>query len=315
MTVNVGELVATTLRDRADTLADNVTANNAFLAYLKKRGRYRVWKGGRSIFRPLIQGTNSSAQWYTGYDAFTPPTSSDVIDGAEYTVKQLGGFMAISGLEKAQNRGAERAIPFVTARLKQLTAQLSNMFGAALYADGTGNGGKELGGLKLLIADDPTAAGTVGGISQATNTFWRNYYSAAAATTSSTIVGRMNLAWMGTVRGTDAPNLILADDDMFNYYWGYLQSIQRITSADNGEAGFMTLKYQGCDVMFDVNCPDKHMYFVDMTAIELNMHNDRFFDPLEMRTISNADYEVTPVVAMGNLTVDRRAGCAVIIAS
>jgi hypothetical protein len=50
---------------------------------------------------------------------------------------------------------------------------MKNKMGAAVYADGTGSGGKEIGGLALLVPDAPTA-GTVGGINRATWAFWRS---------------------------------------------------------------------------------------------------------------------------------------------
>lgn len=314
---NVGALVATTLRNRRKSLADNVSNHNALLSRMDKKGQIKeVAQGGRTIFEPLIHGSNSSVQFYDGYDTFTPPTvTQETIDGAEYDWKQLGGFVAISGREAVLNSGKAQVIDLVEARIKQLQAQLRNTASTSLYSDGTGSSGKEFGGLRLIVADDPTAAGTVGGINQVTNSFWRNYYSAAAATTKSNIKDRMNAAWLNTIRGQDKVDLILADDDMFNYYWTSLQEQARFTDPKMADAGFTSLKYMSADCVYDDACPDKHMYFLNTDTLAFRYAPNRWFDVGSERQVLNADYSVTPVWVMGNLTCSNRARNGVIIGS
>ena len=314
---NVGALVATTLRNRRKSLADNVSNHNALLSRMDKKGQIKeVAQGGRTIFEPLIHGSNSSVQFYDGYDTFTPPTvTQETIDGAEYDWKQLGGFVAISGREAVLNSGKAQVIDLVEARIKQLQAQLRNTASTSLYSDGTGSSGKEFGGLRLIVADDPTAAGTVGGINQVTNSFWRNYYSAAASTTKSNIKDRMNAAWLNTIRGQDKVDLILADDDMFTYYWTSLQDQARFTDPKMADAGFTSLKYMSADCVYDDACPDKHMYFLNTDSLAFRYAPNRWFDVGSERQVLNADYSVTPVWVMGNLTCSNRGLNGVVIAS
>jgi hypothetical protein len=316
MSHNVGEVVATTLRNRRRSLADNVSNHNALLRRLDKRGNIReVADGGRTIFEPLLTGTNASVQFYSGYDTFTPPTSSDVVDGSEWNWKQQGGFIAMSGLEMIQNSGPARVIDLMEARIKQLEAQMRNTASTSLYSDGTGTGSKEFGGLQLIVADDPTAAGTVGSINQVTYTFWRNQYSAAAATSAATIAGRMNSMYLSVIRNKDKTDLILADDDMFKYYWESLTAIQRITSTETGESGFASLKYMKADVEFDDACPNKHMYFLNTDSLAFRYAKDRYFAVGDPRQVVDADYEVVPLWVAGNFTCNNRSLNGVIIAS
>lgn len=314
---NVGALVATTLRNRRKSLADNVTVNNALLDRMDKKGQLKeVAQGGRTIFEPLIYGSNSSVQFYDGYDTFTPPTvTQETIDGSEWNWKQLGGFVAISGREQVMNSGKAQVVDLVEARIKQLQAQLRNTASTSLYSDGTGSSGKEFGGLRLIVANDPTTAGTVGGINQVTNPFWRNYFSPAAATTSATIKARMNAAWLNTIRGTDKVDLILADDDMFTFYWTSLQDQARFTDSKVADAGFTSLKYMSADVTYDDACPDKRMYFLNTDSLAFRYAPNRWFEVGDAQKVLNADYSVTPVWVMGNLTCNNRALNGVIIAS
>jgi hypothetical protein len=311
------EFVTASARNWSKTFQDNITLNNALLNRLEKKGRIVKVPGGRVIDEALIYPTNGndSIKWYQGYDSFTPPTSSEVLDAAQFDWKQLAGFISISGIEKIQNSGEWKRYDFAEARLAALEALMRNAVGASCYSNGTGSGGKELGGLQLLVADDPTAAGTVGGINQQTFTFWQNKFSGAASTDATTIQGRMDSMYLDTTRGTDVVDLVLADKTMFQYYWQSLQAQQRFLKPDTGEAGFMSLAFVGADVIYDVNCPSKHMYMINSDTIKLKAAPDRLFDVGKARTIQNADYDVIPAFFAGNFTVNQRNLNGVIIAS
>ena len=83
--------------------------------------------------------------------------------------------VAISGEELLMNSGPEKMMDLFEKRIKNAEKTLTNHMSNAIYGDGTGSSGKEIGGLALLVADDPTT-GTVGGIDRAVtgNEFWRN---------------------------------------------------------------------------------------------------------------------------------------------
>lgn len=317
MTINVGQLVATTLRNRRKGLADNVTNHNALLARMSENGAIKeVAQGGRTIFEPIMYGTNSSVQFYEGFDSFTPPTTGqNIVDGAEYSWKQLGGFVSISGQELVQNSGKHAALDLLETRIKHLQAQLKNTFSTSLYSDGTGSSGKEFGGLRLLVADNPTAIGTVGGIDQVANSFWRNQVSAAAAFTTSTALGRMNSLYLTCLRGTDKPDLILADANTFATYEGTQQQLQRFTSEKMAQQGFVSYKYKTADVVYDDACPANHMYFLNTNAISFRYAPNRWFEVGDERQVVTADYQVVPVWVMGNLTTNNRSLHGVLIAT
>ena len=241
-------------------------------------------------------------------------TPQEVFDAATFDWKQLAGTVTISGLEEIKNSGKERVLNLLEKRIKNLEKSLQNAAATAVYADGTTDA-KSLGGLQLLISDDPTASSTVGGINQNTYSFWRNQYSAAAATSSGSILTRMNSMWLSCIRGTDKPDFITADDDMYNYYEAALQQYQRFADAKMAEAGFESLKYKTADVFYDDQCTDKHMYFVNTDYIYLRPHSQRQFETLDERNSINQDAMVIPVVWAGNMTCSNRSLQGVIIAS
>lgn len=312
---NLGDLVVTTARHYSKTIADNVTTNNALLYKLQQKGRItEKTGGGRVLDEYIMYGSNNSVQFYDGYDTFTPPTSDQqVIDAAEFSWKQQGGFVAISGREEAMNSGEYQLKDLLEARLNQLDANLQNAFATSLYSLGTGSGGKELTGLQAAVADNPAAAGTYGGINQVTFPFWRNYTSGTLTLSATNIQAAMNAAYLATLRGKDQVDLILADNSMYTFYWTSLQTNQRFTQAETGKAGFTSLKFQAADVIYDAVCTAKRMYFLNTDYLKFRYAPDRWFKTGKQREIQNADYIVVPIWTMGNLVCNQRARQGVII--
>jgi hypothetical protein len=214
-----------------------------------------------------------------------------------------------------KNSGSHAVHKLAKAKIKNMDRTMANDIAESMYSNGMGSGGLELGGLQLLVADDPTT-GTVGGIDASTYTFWRNKYSAAAATTSSNIQDRMKAMWLSIKRGKDTPDLILADNDMFTYYWDSLDANQRYMSNKKGNVmDSQSLMFEGAEVVYDGVCPDKHMYLLNTDHIYFNYAPGRLFNVEDARSVTNANYDVIPGFFAGNLTVSRRASHGVIIAS
>lgn len=308
---NLSEIVTTTLRNRSGKLADNVTKNNALLNRLNKRGNVKPVDGGRTIVQELEYAENSTYKRYSGYEVLNIQPS-DVFTAAEFDWKQAAVAVSISGLEQLQNSGKEKVIDLLESRIKNAERTMQNNLSADCYSDGTADGGKQIGGLQLLVADSPTT-GTVGGINRGTYTFWRNQAFDAttdggAAATSANMQSYMNRLWLQLVRGTDRPDMIIADNNYFRLYWESLQAIQRITSDDMAQAGFQSLKYMDADVVFDGGyggaAPTNHMYFLNTNYIFLRPHKDRNMVPLDPDRFSvNQDAMVKLTAWAGNMTL------------
>ena len=285
-----------------------MTNHNALFSKMEKKGLIReAASGGRTIVEPVMYGSNTSIKFYDGYETFTPDTASEVVDASEWAWKQLGGFITMSGREKVINSGKHQAIDLYEAKEKHLIANMKNAFAASIFSDGTGTGGKEFGGLKLITADNPAAAGTVGGIDQVTNAWWRNKFSAAASTDKTNIIDRMNALDLTLTRGSDHTDIIIAGATLFPIYESALQPLQRFASSKSADAGFLSYSYKDKEVFYDYNCPTKSMYFLDTDSLSFRYFTDRWFDVGDARTVTNADYEVVPVWVMGNLTCSDRA--------
>jgi outer membrane protein assembly factor BamB len=307
---NLSEIVATTLRNRTGVTADNVTKNNALLNRLNKRGKVKLADGGRAIDQELTYAENSSFIRYSGMELLNT-TPSDVISAAEFDWKQAATAVIISGLEENQNSGEERIINLLETRIENAENTMANNIASDIYSNGTASSGKQIGGLQLLVADDPTT-GTVGGINRATWTFWRNAKfqctsDGGSAASAANIQRFMNTLYNGLVRGTDKPDLLPCDTNYYSFYEASLQTIQRVTSPEMADAGFESLKYKGADVVLDGGvggaCPTNHMYTLNTKYIFLRPHKNRNFVPLSARNSINQDGTVQYIVFMGNMTM------------
>lgn len=317
---NLDEITTTTLRKRSKKLADNVSDNTALLNRLKAKGKIRPVSGGRTILEEIAYAENGTFKRYSGYEALDI-TPSDVFTAAEFNWKQAAVAVVMSGLEQLQNSGDEAVIDLLESRIENAEITMKNNISADIYSDGTADGGRQIGGLQLLVADAGT--GTVGGINSSTWSFWQNYvfdFSNNALTPGATTIQQaMNTTWLNTTRNRDRPDLIVADNTYFNYYWQSLQAIQRISNADLGKAGFSNLKFMDADVVFDGgqggDAPAAHMYFLNCDHISFRPHSKRNFVPLSPdRYSTNQDALVKLMAFAGNMTVRNRSLQGVIVA-
>lgn len=328
--VNLGDIITTTLRSRTGKLADNVTSNNALLTRLNTKGRIKPITGGSQILQELAYANNGTAMYYSGYQPIDI-TPQKVIDSATFDIKQAAVGVSISGLEMLKNSGKEQIIDLLEARIEVAEDTMKNLISTGIYSDGTGFGGTQIGGLQLLVSTTPTT-GTVGGFdrSSSSNIFWRNQsttFSALSLTAGSdTIQTAMNSLYLKCVRGSDAVDLIVADNTYFKYYLESLQAITRImdSNSDIGKLGFQSLKYMNADVVLDgglytgsyTGVPASQMYFLNTKYIHYRPHADRNMVVDERPRVSvNQDAEARLILFAGNMTLSNAALQGVLSAS
>jgi len=311
---NFDDIVTTTLRNRTGKLADNATKTTALLDRLKKKGKVKNAAGGRTIVQELEAALNPNGGWYAGYDTLNT-NPFEPFTAAEYDWKQAYVPVVWSGLEKLKNMGEHEVIDLVASRIRNGEKSLNDLVAQAVYSNGTGFGGKQLHGLGLLVVAAPST-GTVGGIDRAANTFWRNQTETVdfdaliniATDNPSPFLSAINSLAIKTTRGTDRPDLYIADSVGYTRYLESLQPIQRIQSTDLAGAGFTALKYYGvgssADFVLDNGyAPTKTVHALNTNFIYLRPHPDRNFVPFGGdRVPVNQDATVRFLGFTGNMT-------------
>jgi hypothetical protein len=316
----ITDIIATTIQNRSGELADNVTNNNALLRKLKARGNVRPFSGGNVILEELAYNdpNTNNTNSYSGYEVLNISPNSP-ISAAQYNITQYASAVTISGLEMLQNSSKEQIIDLLDGRIMVAEAELMNRIDGDLYLDGTGNSGKNLVGLAAAVPDAPTS-GTYGGIDRATWSFWQSKKfsgttDGSGAVSASNIQAYMTKLALQLVRGSDKPDLWVADGNYYGLYVNSLQAIQRITS-DSGSgtagAGFgPELKFYGGGMAADVvmgsgiggAATANHMWALNTKYIFFRPHKDRNFVPIGgERQAINQDAIVKLIGWAGNLT-------------
>jgi len=308
------ELVTTTFRRHKKQFADNLSNNNAYLAYMMKRGRKKLVDGGNSLVCPLDYGFNNTYQRYSGYDPLNI-TAQEVLSAAEYVWRQIAISVVASGEELRKNKGESKIIDLAKSRMTNAMRTWKNNFSSDLYGDGTLP--NQIDGLAKIVSDLGT--GTVGGINSTTFSFWQSLVQKAATPrqggsaivpdgTAGKMESLMLPLWLDLVRGSDKPTIIVADNNYYSFYENGQVAIKRYTGDGPADGGFPSLKYKGVDVIFDGNSgiSDNRMYFLNLDYYELMVHEDADMEVLDQERPYNQDSSVIPIIWMGNNTCSNR---------
>lgn len=316
--VDWGDVVTTTLENRSRKLADNITNNNALLKFIQTKGRSRPFSGGREIYEELRYAQNQTFLWYSGYEPLNI-SLNDTMTAARFPIKQSAIAVVISGLEEIQNSGKEAMIDLVRARVDTAEDTFWNQMSAGVYSDGTAFGGKQIGGLSLLISKAP-ATGIVGGVDRSVQIWWQNIaidqtVDARGAVTAANIQSYMNSTTLSLKRNTDGVDLIVFDNNFYQFYLASLQTIQRIADegqAKNVGAGWTALKYYGAGKSVDVvldggkngQIPASTGYFINTDYLSYRPSSMRNFKVIGgERSNVNQDAIVRIYAWAGNLTI------------
>lgn len=317
--IDWGDVVTTTLEYRSKKLGNNISNNNALLAYLRKKGREKTVPGGREIMQELRYAQNQSFMWYSGFE-FLNIALNDTMTAARFPFKQASIAVTISGLEELQNSGDEAMMSLISERVETAEDTFWNQMSAGIYSDGTGWSGKQINGLAALISKSPTS-GLVGGIDRSAQTWWRNVSVNAntdsrGLVTASNIQSYMNSTTIGLKRNSDGVDLIVCDNNYYLAYLNSLQAIQKIESdGDKGDvgAGFTSLMYYGAGkkarVILDGGkngqIPSNTMYFINTDFLFYRPHSGRNFKVIGGDRMNiNQDAKVRVMAWAGNLTAN-----------
>lgn len=302
----VTQLVATTLANYHKEFADNVSNSNAVTALLRKGDRIRVIDGGRTIACPLTYAEETFA-WYTGTDLLSRATK-ETISEADYAPANAVASITLSGPDLAKNRGKERVLNLLEGKTENAEATMKNNITKAVYSDGTL--AKSFAGLKAFVTDNGT--GIVGGIDATTWPFWKNQFQSIARATGlqyPALKAGMNALWMKLIRGTEKPDLVLADAEIYSTYESGLQENQRYADATLGALGFETLKYKSAAMVFDGAATGLvGGYMLNTKYLKFEVYSGRNFEALDLPDQSPDMDGITKHIAfMGALTLSNRS--------
>ena len=324
-TVYYDALLTTTMAAYRKTLVDNIFKDSAFLAFLRMSDAVKRQDGGERIAMPLMYGTNDTVSTHSGY-SIIDTTPQEGLTTAFYEWAEVAGTVSISRREERQNSGEGRLLNLLEAKMKQAEMTMREKLNGDLVlgtvssatfvqdtADDGNYGLNPLGYfLRKLSATDPTT-NSVGNISGASDSFWRNRCAGIGAngdagnddftlnaTTYAGIKVALRRMYNTCSRGSGgSPNLVLMDQVSFETYENALDVNIRFQNTKMGDLGFDTLKLRGATVIWDEKVPDLYTGTAAIVTGTAFFLNTNFYNLI---IDSQTDIITTPFVEPENQT-------------
>jgi len=261
-TQSVGDLVSSTLQNSKSEVVDNIFKKSWYLSNLE--GRKEMEEGGIRIDRSIEYGTNGTFQSYYGYD-MVPIVPQETVTDTQWTWKELQANWVISRRELRQNTGKSKIRSLIDGKKKSMTrsfregmnTQLLNP--SSLVATTTGNGGKDLTPLYMLVST--TTAQSPGGISESTSAYWANQRQASASANQTAMNGSAFVAECRSFSNTCGqnsdgfPNLGVWGKLMYEAFVAVLDTKVRYSSTDSAKNGFRSVMCENMEVYWDQLVP------------------------------------------------------------
>lgn len=270
---------------------------------------------GRAIFSALEYATNTTVKAMSELETLDV-TRVDVFDQAEYAWKHVGGLAVQSEFEDQMTASGGGKFRLQARKIANLKRSNEDNINAQLFSDGTGTSSKEMGGLQLLVPDDPTT-GTVGQINRATFTFWRSQTETGTQTSSaydnllSTMRSVYNKCSNGV--GEQTPQFAVTDRTTFEGYEGLLTNNERYVRADTNDLGVSGFKgtqlmFKDIPIAYDNDNPSGSVYILNRRNLKLVYMI--WMKMFEAQSPVNQFVKVPKVLSIANLITDnsRRLG-------
>jgi len=248
-------------------------------AYLHAKKRVIVEDGGPQISNPLIVGLNPNVTSMQYYDQL-PIDQTNEFTTVEYFMSRVVGSLIISDQEDDENQGRAEIFKIITGKIKALDESISRQF--ASYHTSVG-AGTDPNGLGNLIVADPTT-GSVGGISLAAESQWRNSsYNFAGTLTPENIeeafddIIELDLNRKSDGQASPKPTVIFAGRNIYRMHKAAARDKQQIAlnATGTGKAlvnlGIVGTTHNGVPLLFDEKLPANVCYFVNEEYLTLHV--------------------------------------------
>src|SRR5436190_7338955 len=294
---NYGQLESSTLQRWLNTYySDNVFNGLPLFAWMNKNGRKKTGLDGAYVIEPLMYGKNTTNRWMTAYDS-VDISAQDGLTAAQFNWKMLGGSVAMSEFEKAQNAGKSKIIDLWDTKIEQEKISAQDKLNTDLYGDGTGDGNAAITGLAAMI----TTTGTYGNINRSTasNAFWRAIIDSTASVLSE---NDMRTQYNNQSKNVTHPTIILTTQALYEKYESLLVPARRFVNDQMADLGFDNLTFHGVPIVYDDACTSGTMFFLNDNYLGLRILGNNDFRWTEVRNPITQFVDVMLVVFMGQLT-------------
>jgi hypothetical protein len=312
-TEQLDDLYTSTWNNRKSEVTDSIfTATPTYFLMKKKGGIQLNGTGGRYLEIPLSYAKNETV---TSLDKGDTISLSDTkfLTVAQFEWKFVAGSIVRYYVDDAKNKSKQAHLNLANSKVDNLERSMIDKFETFLFADGTGNSGKDPDGLGNIVALAPTT-GTVGNINRATYSWWRNKQKGATGAASVYLLSDMRTLFNNCSVGQamDIPDAVVTDQTSFELYEDEVMEQKQIVNKDMADAMFDSVTFKGKPVVWSAACTSGYMYFMNFKYLGLNVDPDINMTMTEWKTIPNQLDRVAQIVWKGNLISSRCASLGVL---
>ena len=320
-------LLTTTLRNYRKQLINNIFEPTRFLSWLMRKrgggagiGTFDLQDGGFKIVEHLLYGKNTTVGFKEAYGEIdvTPMEGMTI---AEYPWREVAGSIVISNKEKRQNSGEHQLINLLKAKTMQTERSMRDKVSEKLFANVSSETAPDITSLLTMVSNTPSST-TLGGVSGATYSWWRNHQADTGAY-SSNLLDKLKTA-MNTVSKWGNTDVIICSQTALEYYERLADGagtpanhLRRFPLVRNEKAaedlGYEIFTYKGADMLFDFDLASgtpatgETMIGLNSNHIRLCVDTQTNFVTGEFVQPKNQTVQVATILAMLNLTCNNRA--------
>jgi len=296
--VSTNELNSFTERNIRKTAVDQQYNSAAILAIMKAKNRIVIESGGSIITQPILVQKNTTAISYNGADVL-PASAQEEFSSYELPYKQATASVTITGLDELRNRGKHEQLSLVKNKQETALMALFDLLAGFVFADGTGNAGKDWDGFLGAINN---AAGfqVYLGIDRLANTFWQGQVFDPGTPTALSAANMMTL-FMQTRIDTEVIDVISATNAGYQQYWNLLTPGERYVDDTLANIGFDNIAFQGKPLVVDSHNPAGSMFFWNLDHCRLVIHRDRNFKFNGFKEPDSQDIMIGRWLVAGNM--------------
>lgn len=309
MSVNIGELAASTMEFYHKSMVDNIFKKHALLDHLKANGGVKKYPGGTKIRVPLMYSSNSTVMTFGGADTLDL-TYQNTLDAAEYDYEMYNTSIVFTLEDELKNSGEPQVMSLIEAKIKQAEMSISERLNTDLFTGTAADG--EVIGLDTIISTSTT----IGDISGTSYTWWRGNVDSTGETLSiSDMRTSKNSCNLGN--GGSNVSLIVTTQTLYEKYNSLLTATYSMNPSSSeskrlGDGGFASVEFEGVPVVFDESASSGSMYMINKDNFKLGVHQDANFARRKKAEPADQHIHVEHIVFMGQTVVDRRKSLGIL---
>jgi hypothetical protein len=291
MAIEIEQLESITHKYVIPRLFDNFFDSNGLCNKLLKSGQYKSVNGGTTIDIPLAYAAAGASGWFDGSDSLS---TEDVeqLTAARYQWASVFSGVTLSKKDIALNAGDAGVVKLLASKVSLAEKTIKDLMGTGLFSDGTNT--KSIVGLRDICDNDQV----VGGVNQATNSWWQSNLDESTTTLS---LSALNLQYENACVDDEKPNLIVSNRTPFTKFYNLLTPLQRFTDKETAGAGFSNLLFNNVPWITDSHCPALHIFGLNLNHLWLCYHPDMNFTMDPWVEPTNSRVRISRIVWMGAL--------------